>query len=134
VSNGTGFDRIGFEAGQIVQELGWDEDVDEELRQLLMDTVDGDLVEDSLDAVDAVWLWLRSDDDEVADALVDAMRDLSDDGFIVLVTPKVGRPGAIDASDLNEGAETAGMTLTSTHNLDSDWQAHKGVRPRGVRR
>jgi len=26
------------------------------------------------------------------------------------------------------------MTLTSTHNLDSDWQAHKVVRPRGVRR
>ena len=58
MSNGTGFDRIGFEAGQIVQELGWDEDVDEELRQLLMDTVDGDLVEDSLDAVSYTHLTL----------------------------------------------------------------------------
>ncbi|MDN6623649.1 MAG: DUF3052 domain-containing protein, partial [Acidipropionibacterium jensenii] len=28
----------------------------------------------------------------------------------------------------------AGMVLTSTHNVSEDWQAHKVVRPKGVRR
>ncbi|WP_130865310.1 DUF3052 domain-containing protein [Acidipropionibacterium timonense] len=134
MGSATDFDKLGFESGQVVQELGWDEDVDEDLRQLVMDTIDGELVEDCLDAVDVVWMWLRREDDEVADALVDAMRDLSDEGFILLVTPKVGRDGAIDPSDLAEGAETAGMVLTSTYNVSDDWQAHKVVRPRGGRR
>ena len=99
-----------------------------------MDIIDGDMIEDSIDAVDIVWLWLRSDDGDVADGLVDAMRDLSDDGFIVLVTPKVGRPGTIDPADLSDGADTAGMVLTTSYDVSEDWQAHKIVRPRGGRR
>ncbi|MBD4634216.1 DUF3052 family protein, partial [Xanthomonas citri pv. citri] len=102
VGSGSDLDKLGFEAGQVVQELGWDDDVDEDLRQEVMDIIDGDMIEDSIDAVDIVWLWLRADDGDVADGLVDAMRDLSDDGFIVLVTPKVGRPGTIDPADLSD--------------------------------
>ena len=79
-------------------------------------------------------LWLRADDGDVADGLVDAMRDLSDDGFIVLVTPKVGRPGTIDPADLSDGTDTAGMVLTTSYDVSKDWQAHKIVRPRGGRR
>ncbi|MDU3749839.1 MAG: DUF3052 family protein, partial [Cutibacterium avidum] len=52
----------------------------------------------------------------------------------MLVTPKLGRPGTIDAADLADGAETAGMVLTSTYDVGEDWQAHKVVRPRGGRR
>ncbi len=106
----TDFDKLGLRHGQVVQELGWDDDADEDLRQQVMETVDGELIEDAEEAVDVVWLWLRADDGDVADGLVDAMRDLS------------------------EGAETAGMVLTSTHNVSDDWQAHKVVRPRGTRR
>ncbi|MDU2071603.1 MAG: DUF3052 domain-containing protein [Cutibacterium avidum] len=134
MGSGTDLDKLGLEAGQVVQELGWDDDVDEDLRQEVMDIIDGDMIEDSIDAVDIVWLWLRSDDGDVTDGLVDAMRDLSDDGFIMLVTPKLGRPGTIDAADLADGAETAGMVLTSTYDVGEDWQAHKVVRPRGGRR
>lgn len=134
MESGTDLGKLGFRPGQVVQELGWDEDVDEELRQDVMDAIDGEMVEDSIDAVDIVWLWLRSDDGDVTDGLVDAMRDLSDDGFIMLVTPKLGRPGTIDAADLADGAETAGMVLTSTYDVGEDWQAHKVVRPRGGRR
>ncbi|MCI1747854.1 MAG: DUF3052 domain-containing protein [Acidipropionibacterium sp.] len=130
----TDFEKIGLHRGQVVQELGWDDDADEDLRQKVMEVVDGDLIEDADDAVDVVWLWLRADDGDVADGLVDAIRDLSEDGFVVLLTPKVGRSGTVDASDLSEGAETAGMVLTSTHNVSEDWQAHKVVRPKGARR
>ncbi|ALT34184.1 MULTISPECIES: DUF3052 domain-containing protein [Cutibacterium] len=134
VGSGSDLDKLGFEAGQVVQELGWDDDVDEDLRQEVMDIIDGDMIEDSIDAVDIVWLWLRADDGDVADGLVDAMRDLSDDGFIVLVTPKVGRPGTIDPADLSDGTDTAGMVLTTSYDVSKDWQAHKIVRPRGGRR
>ncbi|AZZ39589.1 DUF3052 domain-containing protein [Acidipropionibacterium jensenii] len=130
----TDFEKLGLHRGQVVQELGWDDDVDEDLRQQVMETIDGDLIEDAEEAVDVVLLWLRADDGDVADGLVDAMRDLSGDGYVILVAPKVGRDGTVDATDLSEGAEAAGMVLTSTHNVSEDWQAHKVVRPKGVRR
>lgn len=134
MGSATDFDKLALRSGQVVQELGWDSDVDEELRQQVMDAIDADLVEDSLEAVDVVWLWLRADDGDVADALVDAMRDLAEDGYILAVTPKVGRDGEVDTSDLAEGVETSGMVLTSTYAVSPDWQAHKIVRPRGGRR
>ena len=34
----------------IVQELGWDDDVDEELRADIMDLIDADLIEDAVEA------------------------------------------------------------------------------------
>ncbi|MDN6624971.1 MAG: DUF3052 domain-containing protein, partial [Acidipropionibacterium jensenii] len=100
----TDFEKLGLHRGQVVQELGWDDDVDEDLRQQVMETIDGDLIEDAEEAVDVVLLWLRADDGDVADGLVDAMRDLSGDGYVILVAPKVGRDGTVDATDLSEGA------------------------------
>ena len=38
----------------MVQELGWDEDVDDELRTAIEDAVDGELVEEAMEAVDVV--------------------------------------------------------------------------------
>ena len=47
--------RLGLQRGQVVQELGWDEDVDEEFRAALQDAVDSDLAdEDSDDVADLV--------------------------------------------------------------------------------
>lgn len=123
---------IGLREGMIVQEIGWDDDVDEDLREAVMDAIDADLIEDADEAVDAVWLWLR-DDVDVVDALVDALRDLGPEGFILVVTPKVGRPGQIDPADLEEGVTTAGMALTRSESLADDWLIYKVVRPRGRR-
>lgn len=55
----SGVVTMGFEQGQVVQELGWDSDVDESLRDEIMDAIDADLVDDALEAVDAVLLWWR---------------------------------------------------------------------------
>lgn len=128
-----GVDQLGLAEGMVVQELGWDDDVDQELRDDVMDAIDGELVEDVLEAVDVVLLWLR-DDQDVADALVDALRDISDQGWIWLLTPKIGRPGYVDPADITEGANTAGLVLTSVVEVSPDWQARKVVRPRGGRR
>lgn len=125
---------MGIVKGMVVQELGWDSDVDEDLRDEVMDAIDADLVEDAIEAVDVVLLWWRDEDGDVTDGLVDSLTDLSATGVIWLLTPKVGRDGYIDPADLAEGTTTAGLTLTSPVNLAPDWQGHKLVRPKGSAR
>ena len=98
--------------GLAIQELGWDSDVDESLRDAIMDAVDGDLV----------------------DGLVDSLRDLSDTGHIWLMTPKVGRPGYVDPADIAEGAITAGLALANVVKVSKDWHAQKVVRPKASRK
>ena len=129
----VGIDQLGLTEGMVVQELGWDEDVDQDLRDEVMDMIDAELVDEAVEAVDVVLLWQR-DDTDVADTLVDALRDLSLTGWIWLLTPKIGRPGYVDPADINEGANTAGLVLTSAVEGSADWQARKVVRPRGARR
>jgi len=126
--------KLGLTKGQAVQELGWDEDVDEELRLQIEDTIDGELVEEAVEAVDVVVLWWRSDDGDLTDGLFDALTDLTDDGYVWLMTPKVGRAGFVDGSELAEAAKTAGLALTTSAQVSADWAAHKLVRPKGVRR
>jgi hypothetical protein len=120
--------------GLVVQELGWDADVDEDFRSEVMDAVDGDLVEETDDAVDVVLLWWRSEDGDVVDGMFDALRDLSNAGVLWLLTPKVGRPGHVSSADLQEGAVTAGLALTSAVSISKAWSCHKLVRPKGIRR
>ena len=120
--------------GMVIQELGWDEDVDNDLREDIMDIIDADMVDDAIEAVDVVLLWWRDDDGDVVDGLVDAITDMADEGWIWLVTPKVGRPHFVEPGDITEGADTAGLSLTSTVSVSEDWQAHKIVRPRMHRR
>lgn len=125
---------LGLRPGLVVQELGWDSDVDESLRTEVMDAVDGDMVEETDDAVDVVVLWWRSDDGDVVDGLFDALRDLSSSGVMWLLTPKVGRPGHVPQADLQEGAVTAGLALTSAASVSKTWSCHKLVRPKATRR
>jgi hypothetical protein len=126
--------KLGLVPGQVVQELGWDDDVDDELRIEVEDTIDGELVEEAMDAVDVVLLWWRDDDGDLVDGLVDGVVDLSANGVLWLLTPKVGRGGYVDNSDISEAAVTAGLALTTSANVSPDWAAHKLVRPRGSRR
>ena len=125
---------LGFEPGQVVQELGWDEDVDETLRDSIMEAIDADMIEDPLEAVDSVVLWWREDDGDVADGLVDALRDLSQEGHIWLFTPKIGHDGHVDPTDIAEATLAAGLVLANPATVSSQWQAQRIVRPKGGRR
>ncbi|WP_370629985.1 DUF3052 family protein [Tessaracoccus sp. OS52] len=129
-----GADLLGLVPGQIVQEIGWDDDVDADLRDDIMDIIDGDMVEEAVEAVDVVLLWWREDDGDVVDGLVDARTDLARDGYIWLLTPKVGRPQFIEPAAIAEATTTAGLQLTRTANVSPDWQAHKVVPPKTARR
>ena len=70
----------------------------------------------------------------LADGLVDALTDLTERGHIWLLTPRVGRDGYVDPTDLAEAALTAGLALANTASVSRNWQAQKLVRPKGGRR
>ena len=124
-------ERLGFKAGMVVQELGWDEDVDDELRIQIEDAVDGDLVDgDYGNVVDSVILWWRDDDGDLTDALMDSLTDLVGGGVIWLLNPKVGRPNAVDPADVAEAAQVAGLATTTTAGVSKDWAATRLVAPK----
>ena len=128
-------ERMGFKAGTVVQELGWDDDVDDDLRTAIEEATGQKLVdEDHGDVVDAVLLWWRDDSGDLVDGLVDALTDLVDGGVIWLLTPKVGRAGHVDPSDIAEAAPTAGLATTSSLSASKDWSATKLVAPKSTSR
>ena len=126
--------RLGLQPGQTVQELGYDDDVDDELRAGVEAIVGGELVdEDFEDVVDVVLMWWREDDGDLADGLLDAIGPLADHGVVWLMTPKPGRPGHIEAEDIADAAPTAGLQQTSTISAGSQWQGTRLVAPRAKR-
>jgi Protein of unknown function (DUF3052) len=124
-------ERLGIEPDMVVQERGYDEDVDHELRDAIIERCGNDLVdEDADEVVDVVLLWWREDDGDLVDALVDALHPLADNGVIWLLTPKSGRPGHVEPSDISEAAPTAGLSQTSSISAASDWAGARLVTPR----
>ena len=126
--------RLGLQPGLTVQERGFDEDADLDLRAGIEQVVEGELVdEDYDDVVDVVVMWWREDDGDLVDGLVDAIGLLADHGVVWLMTPKPGRPGHIDAEDIADAAPTAGLQQTSTISAGSQWQGTRLVAPRAKR-
>jgi hypothetical protein len=107
-------DRLGVQHGMVVQELGYDSDVDHELRNAIEDRLDDEMVdEDSDEVVEIVVMWFREGDGDLVDVLVDAIAPLADNGVIWLLTPKRGQDGYVEPSDISEAAPTAGLSQTS---------------------
>ena len=123
--------RLGLKNGMVVQELGWDEDVDDSVRVQIEDTIDADMVDgDYGNVVDAVLLWWRDEDGDLVDGLVDALTDLVGGGAIWLLTPKVGRPNAVDPADISEAAPIAGLSQTTTAAVSKEWSATRLIAPK----
>jgi hypothetical protein len=126
-------DRLGFSTGMVVQELGWDNDTDDDLRVAIEDAIDADMVDgDYGNVVDAVVLWWRDEDGDLVDGLVEALTDLVGGGSIWLLTPKVGRPNAIDPADIAEAAPIAGLSQTTSATVSKDWSATRLIAPKTV--
>jgi hypothetical protein len=124
-------DRLSIKPGMVVQELGWDNDADDELRVSIEDTIDADMVDgDYGNVVDAVLLWFRKEDGDLVDGLVDSLTDLVGGGAIWLLTPKVGRPNAVDPADIAEAAPIAGLAQTTTAAVSKDWSATRLLAPK----
>ena len=75
-------------------------------------------------------LWWRDDDGDLVDGLVDSLTDLVGGGAIWLLTPKVGRPNAVDPADIAEAAPIAGLSQTTTAAVSKDWSATRLVAPK----
>ena len=127
-------DRLGIEPGMLVMEIGYDEDCDETLRDAIVERSGSELVEDDSDeVVDVVLLWWRDDDGDLVDALVDALGPLTDNGVVWLLTPKAGRDGHVEPSDISESAPTAGLQQTSSISAAADWSGARLVAPKAAR-
>jgi hypothetical protein len=114
----------------VVMEMGYDEDVDFTLRDALIERC-GDLVdEDTDEVVDTVLLWYRDGDGDLVDLLVDALGPLADNGVVWVLTPKAGRDGHVEPSEITEAAPTAGLQQTTTVNAAKDWSGARLVAPR----
>ena len=122
--------RLGIQKEQVVQELGWDQDTDDDIRADVEEACGGELLdEDADEVIDVVLLWWRDGDGDLVDALMDAITPLADDGVIWVLTPKTGKPGHVQPSEIAESAPTAGLTQTSAAKL-GDWIGSRLVQPK----
>ena len=122
--------RLGIHHDQIVQELGWDDDTDDDIRADVEDACGSDLLdEDADEVIDVVLLWWRDGDGDLVDRLMDAITPLADDGIVWVLTPKTGKPGHVLPADIAEAAPTAGLMQTSSANL-GDWIGSRLVQPK----
>lgn len=129
----TGAQRLGFEEGQVIQEFGWDDDVDDKLREDIEDITKTELAdEDYGDVSDAAIIWWRAEDGDLTDVIVDALTVLDDGGSVWVFTPKPGRENHVNHSDIQEAATTSGLNVTSTFGISTDWSATRlATRGRG---
>jgi len=127
--------RMGFAKGEIVLEVGYGPDCDDELRTQIKEIVGTDFLENSTnEVVDAVLLWFRQDDGDLVDELMDALTYLTETGPIWVLTPKVGRDGHVEPSDIQDAAPTCGLNQTSTLAVAKDWTATRLVARKGGKR
>lgn len=115
--------RMGFKNGMTVQEVGWDDDCDSQISESIEDIIDDELLDEDTDEIcDVVLLWWRSDDGDLVDGLVDAVRPLGEDGRVWLLSPGAGKQGALEPGVISESAQLAGMVQTKAERL-GQWQA-----------
>lgn len=126
---------MGLKPGELVLELGGGSDSDQSLRAKICEITGTQLIENQTDeVVDAVIIWWREGDGELEDELVDALTYLSEAGSIWVLTPKAGRDGHVEPSDIQDAAPNVGLSQTSTLAVASDWTATRLVARKTAKR
>ena len=121
---------LGLWPGTIVQELGWDSDVDYDLRAGIEEIICDELTDEDAtlyESVHCVLLWWRNGDGNLRRQLTEAQRSLIDDGQIWLFTPTAG-PDHVDSAKITQSAATAGLHHISTLSINT-WTGHHLCRP-----
>lgn len=114
--------RMGFAAGELILEVGYGPDCDDILRSEISKITGTQLIDgQTTEVVDAVILWWREGDGDLVDELMDALTYLTETGPIWVLTPKLGRDGHVDSSEIQDAAPIAGLSQTSTLALAKDW-------------
>ena len=126
---------LGITNGSIVQEIGFDDDCPQEVRDAFVAASGSALVDfDFTDVVDVSLVWFRDEDEDLVDLLVDAIAPLAENGVVWLLTPKPGREGHVEPADIADAAPTAGLQVTRTVSASKDWQGTRLVTPKSIRR
>jgi len=124
-------EKLGIESGQVVGELGWDEDVDDDVRAAVEERCGSELLDEDADEVlDVILLWWRENDGDLVDALIDAKGPLDANGVIWVLTPKNGQPGHVEPSDIAEAVPTVGLAQTSNISAAPNWSGTRLVPPK----
>ncbi len=128
-------ERLGLLQGELILEVGYDDDSDADLRLAIVSKTGLELLSGHVDeVVDAVILWWREGDGDLVDDLVDALTYLSEKGPIWLLTPKVGIEGHVEPSDIQDAAPTAGLSQTVSFLVAPNWTATKLVARKSAKR
>jgi hypothetical protein len=126
---------MGLKPGELVLELGGGSDTDQSLRTKITEITGTQLIENQTEeVVDAVIIWWREGDGELEDELVDALTYLSETGSVWVLTPKAGRAGHVEPSDIQDAAPNVGLSQTSTLAVASDWTATRLVARKTAKR
>ena len=122
-------ERLGISKDQLILEVGFDvTDCDKSLRDAIVAKSGTDLLDATAqEVVDAVILWWRDGDGDLVDELMDGLTYLVENGAIWVMTPKAGRAGHVEPSDIQDAAPIAGLSVTSTIALAKDWTATRLV-------
>jgi len=78
-------------------------------------------------------MWWREGDGDLVDALVDSLTNLGDNGVVWLLSPKAGRDGHVEPSDIEEAAPTAGLSSTRSTSAAPEWSGTRLVAPKAAR-
>ncbi len=126
---------MGFKEGDLILEVGRTSGCDENLRAQLQSITKSQFVDShAQEVVDAVIIWWRDGDGDLVDELMDGLTYLSEAGSLWVLTPKVGRNGHVEPSDIQDAAPTAGLTQTSSFSIAPDWSATRLVARKSAKR
>ena len=126
-------EKLGIEPGQLVQVVGaGGAGIDRSLLDDVAARTGTELIltDDSDEVVDVVLLWWHEGDGDLVDALVDSLTNLADSGVVWLLTPKAGRDGHVEPSEIDESAPTAGLSSTRSTSAAPEWSGTRLVSPR----
>ena len=119
---------MGLAKDDLILEVVHDSDCDSTLRDELMSITGTEFLQGSTsEVVDAVIIWWREGDGDLVDELMDGLTYLVENGAIWVMTPKAGRAGHVEPSDIQDAAPIAGLSVTSTIALAKDWTATRLV-------
>jgi hypothetical protein len=122
--------KLGITQSMVVQEQGWKDGADDDIRASIEETIGSQMVDDGTDeVVDVVLLWWREGDADLDDELRSSITSLSDEGAVWVLTPASGRPGYAAPAKISEAAVGAGLTSVSTIG-SSDWNATRLNQPK----
>jgi len=119
---------MGFTKGDLILEIGYAADCDDSLRAKIKGITNTEFIQvDPTEVIDGVLLWWRDGDGDLIDELMDALTFLSETGPIWVMTPKMGRANYVEASEIQDAAPIAGLSVTSTIAVATDWTATRLV-------